>query len=130
MATMPDIDRTADIKVIAAQGMVTAEIPLAGHASEHWLALFRKLTTRGGASPAAKAEDQEDRTWVIVILPAASTDLHPRVDAGCRKCSDQPGQRHGAAGSVRHRSNRGRYPRLVGAAAAVAASPPLVLAKA
>ena len=34
---MPDIDRTVDIKVTAAQGMVTAEIPLAGHASEHWL---------------------------------------------------------------------------------------------
>lgn len=38
---MPDIDRAADIKVTAAQGTVTAEIPLAGHASEHWLELFR-----------------------------------------------------------------------------------------
>jgi hypothetical protein len=74
---MPDIDRTADIKVTAAQGMVTAEIPLAGHAGEHWLVLFRKLASQRGTSPAAKAEDQEDRTWVIVILPAASTDLHP-----------------------------------------------------
>jgi hypothetical protein len=37
---MPDIDRTADVKVSADRGMVTAEIPLAGHASEHW----RELT--------------------------------------------------------------------------------------
>ena len=29
---MPDIDRSADIKVTAAQGTVTAEIPLVGHA--------------------------------------------------------------------------------------------------
>lgn len=43
LATMPAIDRTADIKVTAAQGMVTAEIPLAGHASGHWLEFFREL---------------------------------------------------------------------------------------
>jgi hypothetical protein len=38
---MPDIDRTVDIKVHGGIGMVVAEIPLAGHASEHWLFLFR-----------------------------------------------------------------------------------------
>jgi hypothetical protein len=48
---MPDIDRTVDIKVIAAQGMVTAEIPLAGHASEHWLTLFHLLAMKGGSEP-------------------------------------------------------------------------------
>ena len=32
---MPDIDRTADVKVSAGREPVTAEIPLAGHASEH-----------------------------------------------------------------------------------------------
>jgi hypothetical protein len=34
LAAMPDIDRTADIKVTtAAEGTVTAEIPLAGNRS-------------------------------------------------------------------------------------------------
>lgn len=76
---MPDIDRTADIKVTAAQGTVTAEIPLAGHASEHWLALFRKLGSKSGQERALEARDWEDRTWVIVKLPAASPDLHPEA---------------------------------------------------
>jgi len=74
---MPDIDRTVDIKVTVAQGTVTAEIPLAGHASEHWLALFRKLASKSGQERALEARDWEDRTWVIVRLPAASTDFHP-----------------------------------------------------
>jgi hypothetical protein len=71
---MPDIDRTADIKVTAAQGAVTAEIPLAGHASEHWLELFRALASQRGLERRVKAEEQEDRAWVIVSLPAASED--------------------------------------------------------
>ena len=74
---MPDIDRTVDIKVTAAQGAVTAEIPLAGHASEHWLALFRKLASQRRQEPRLEAEARKDRTWVIVRLPAASTDLPP-----------------------------------------------------
>ena len=74
---MPDIDRTVDIKVTAVQGTVMAEIPLAGHASEHWLALFRKLASKSGQERALEARDWEDRTWVIVRLPAASTDFHP-----------------------------------------------------
>jgi hypothetical protein len=59
---MPDIDRTVDIKVTAAQGMVFAEIPLTGHASEHWLALFRKLASKSGQERALEARDWEDRT--------------------------------------------------------------------
>jgi hypothetical protein len=76
---MPDIDRTADIKVTAAQGMVTAAVPLAGHASEHWLTLFRMLASQLGPAPRyhPEAEEQEDRTWVIVNLPPASEDQHP-----------------------------------------------------
>ena len=74
---MPDIDYAADIKATAAQGTVTAEIPLAGHASEHWLALFGKLAPKPGQERALEARDWEDRTWVIVKLPAASPDLHP-----------------------------------------------------
>lgn len=45
---MTDIDRAADIKVTAAQGTVTAEIPLAGHASEQWLELFGRLAAKSG----------------------------------------------------------------------------------
>jgi hypothetical protein len=74
---MPDIDRTVDIKVTVAQGTATAEIPLAGQASKHWLALFRKLASKSGQERALEARDWEDRTWVIVRLPAASTDFHP-----------------------------------------------------
>jgi hypothetical protein len=74
---MPDIDRTADIKVTTAQGTVTAEIPLAGHASEYWLALFRKLASKPGQERALEARNWEERTWVIVKLPAASPDLDP-----------------------------------------------------
>ena len=73
---MPDIDRTADIKVTTAQGMVTAEIPLAGHASEDWLEFFRELASKRWPAPSprpvAEAAEREDRTWVIVRLPAAS----------------------------------------------------------
>jgi hypothetical protein len=74
---MPDIDRTAEIKVTAAQGTVTAEIPLAGRASEHWLELFRMLASKRRQDRGLKAEEREDRTWVIVLLPAASEDQHP-----------------------------------------------------
>jgi hypothetical protein len=71
---MPDIDRTVDIEVTAALQEVTAAIPLAGHASEHWLALFRSLSSQRIQAP-TEAEQQEDRTWVLVKLPATSTDL-------------------------------------------------------
>jgi hypothetical protein len=58
---MPDIDRTADVKVSAGREPVTAEIPLAGHASEQWL----------------EANDRDDRTWVIVTLPSAGPVRNP-----------------------------------------------------
>jgi hypothetical protein len=74
---MPDIDRTADIKVTAGEGPVTAEIPLAGHASGHWRELFRKLATKRMREFHAEDEDREDRTWVIVWLPSARADFHP-----------------------------------------------------
>ena len=74
---MPDVDRTADIKVTPAQGTVTAEIPLAGHASEHWLELFRMLAAKSRQERALEAEDREDRTWVVVRLPGVYPDHHP-----------------------------------------------------
>jgi hypothetical protein len=76
---MPDIDRTADIKVTTGRGQVTAEIPLAGHASEHWQDLFRKLALASKRKQKlhAEAEDREDRTWVVVWLPSVRPDFHP-----------------------------------------------------
>jgi hypothetical protein len=75
---MPDIDYSADIKITVAQGIVTAEIPLAGHASEHWMERFRTLASESRQELPAEVEaaDREDRTWVIVRLPATSTDPH------------------------------------------------------
>ena len=73
---MPDIDRTVDLKVTSGQGTVTAEIPLAGHTSEHWRDIFRKLASKRTPELQAKAEEQKDRTWVIVLLPSRP-DFHP-----------------------------------------------------
>jgi len=74
---MPDIDRTVDIEITAAPQGVAAAIPLAGHASEHWLTVFRGLAAHRMQTP-TEAEQREDRTWILVRLPMASTDL----DAG------------------------------------------------
>jgi hypothetical protein len=65
---MPDFDRNADIEFHHDAGLVTAEIPLAGHASSHWLSLFHKLAAKHwpGRAPTAEAQDRPDRTWVIV----------------------------------------------------------------
>ena len=71
---MPDIDRTADIRVTAAEATVTAEIPLAGHASEHWLELFRLMVSKSGQ---VEAHDRDDRTWIIVRLPEAGPVRNP-----------------------------------------------------
>ena len=56
---------------------MTAEIPLAVHASGHWRELFRKLATKRRQEFHAEAEEREDRTWVIVWLPSARPDFHP-----------------------------------------------------
>ena len=76
---MPDFDHNADIKVHGDAGLVTAEIPLAGHASSHWLSLFQDLAAKRwpGRAPAAEAADRPDRTWVIVRTPAAGPASDP-----------------------------------------------------
>lgn len=74
---MPDIDRTADVKVTVAQEKVTAEIPLAGHAGKHWLEFFSGLVSQDRHQLNAQAEDREDRAWVIVWLPSAGPDFNP-----------------------------------------------------
>jgi hypothetical protein len=73
---MPDIDWTVDVKVSAGREPVTAEIPLAGHASEHWLELFRMLARSSGPGH-PEANDRDDRTWVIVTLPSAGPVRNP-----------------------------------------------------
>lgn len=73
---MPDIDWTADVKVSAGREPVTAEIPLAGHASEHWLELFRLMAKNCGPGD-VEADDRDDRTWVIVTLPSAGRVRNP-----------------------------------------------------
>ena len=73
---MPDIDSTVDIKITSGQRMVTVAIPLAGHASEDWLKLFRVLAAPLTQEAQPEAEQREDRTWVIVKLPTR-TDVHP-----------------------------------------------------
>ena len=74
---MPDIDRTADIKVTAAHGTVTAEIPLAGHASERNSSSQCSLASQRMRELHTEAKEREDRTWVIVWLPSARPDFDP-----------------------------------------------------
>jgi hypothetical protein len=83
---MPDIDRTADVKVTAGWEPVTAEIPLAGHASERWLELFRMLAkSLGPGGP--EVNDRDDRTWVIVRLPQAGPARNPDPESALNAAS-------------------------------------------
>lgn len=67
---MPDIDRNADIQVHRGTDQVVAvEIPLAGRAGEHWLALYGKLAYKIHPGRMLDTEDRDDRTWVIVRVP-------------------------------------------------------------
>jgi hypothetical protein len=76
---MPDFDHNADIKIHHDADLVTAEIPLADHASSHWIALFHKLAEQRWRSraPAAEAQDRPDCTWVIVTTPVAGPASDP-----------------------------------------------------
>ena len=75
---MPDIDRTVDIKVNADRGMMTAEILLAGHASEHWRELFGKLAAHGMQGSRAEAEEREEPGSSSGCLPPAWTSIQSR----------------------------------------------------
>jgi hypothetical protein len=83
---MPDIDSTADIKVTAGWEPVTAEIPLAGHASERWLELFHMLAKSSGPA-GLEVNDREDRTWVIVRLPQAGPARNPDPESALNAAS-------------------------------------------
>jgi hypothetical protein len=72
---------------------VTARIPLAGHASPEWLRCYGKLADEQHPPLSARAEDEPDRSWIIVRVPAtipqeqllqvldAACDLIPKADA-------------------------------------------------
>jgi hypothetical protein len=65
---------------------VTARIPLAGHVSPEWLRCYRKLVEEQKDPPLpARAEDEPDRSWIIVRVPATITDerLREVLDAAC-----------------------------------------------
>ena len=79
---------------------------------------------RGGSEQANALAAEQFWPEMIKFL-----DNPSRADAGCCKCSDQPGQWRRAGVAVRRRPNRGRRPQLVGAAARVVASPPLALTR-
>src|ERR1039457_6089065 len=73
---MPDIDRTVDIKVAAGRGPVTAEIPLAGHASGHWRGLFGELAAKRMREVKVEGGGGGGPTWGIGPAPSRP-DFHP-----------------------------------------------------
>jgi hypothetical protein len=81
---MTGIDRTADIDVSRGFAQVTVRIPLTGHVSQDWVSRFGSLAhkwlVRSGNENAfhrhggnvIEAQDlPDDRSWVIIRLPAA-----------------------------------------------------------
>jgi hypothetical protein len=81
---MTDIDRTADIEVSRGFAQVTVRIPLTGHVSQEWVSRFGNLAHkwlahsgnenafhRHGEGVIEAQDLAEDRSWVIIRLPAA-----------------------------------------------------------
>jgi hypothetical protein len=64
---------------------VTARIPLAGHVTPEWLRCYRQLVEEKHPPLPARAEDQYERSWIIVRVPATITDdrLRQVLDAAC-----------------------------------------------
>ena len=64
---------------------VTARIPLAGHVTAEWLRCYRQLVEEGHPPLPARAEDEPDRSWIIVRVPVTITDdrLLQVLDAAC-----------------------------------------------
>ena len=64
---------------------VTARIPLAGHVTPEWLRCYRQLVEEGHPPLPARAEDEPDRSWIIVRVPVTITDdrLLQVLDAAC-----------------------------------------------
>ena len=81
---MTDIDQTADIEVSRGFAQVTVRIPLTGHVSQEWVSVFGSLAHKwlvhsgnenaflGHGEGVIEAQDlPDDRSWVIIRLPAA-----------------------------------------------------------
>ena len=81
---MTDIDRTADMEVSRGFAQVTVRISLTGHVSQEWVSRFGNLAHKWLAhsgnenafhrhgEDVIEAQDlAEDRSWVIIRLPAA-----------------------------------------------------------
>jgi hypothetical protein len=64
---------------------VTARIPLAGHVTPEWLRCYRQLVDETHPPLTARAEDEPDRSWIVVRVPATITDdrLLQVLDAAC-----------------------------------------------
>jgi uncharacterized membrane protein len=66
-STMTDIDPSAEIAVLEADGQVTARIPLGGEITERWLQSYQGLA-RANRVP-VRAELRPERAWLIVRIP-------------------------------------------------------------
>jgi len=73
--TMTDIELNADVAIHHAYDVkdrdkdhLRVRIPLDGHVSLDWIRWYQRLARVRGI--AAHAEDQPDRSWVIVDVPA------------------------------------------------------------
>jgi hypothetical protein len=98
-STVTAIDPGADIQLHPGKDQkhadyVTARIPLAGHVNPEWLRCYRKLAEEQKDPPLpAWAEDEPERSWIIVHVPVTITgqrlrqvldtacDLIPKADA-------------------------------------------------
>ena len=69
---MTDIDPSADIELSGANEHVMARIQLSGQVTGEWLGCYHRLA-RAAAVP-VRAETQPDRAWIVVTVPAASSN--------------------------------------------------------
>jgi hypothetical protein len=92
---------------------VTARIPLAGHVNPDRLRCYRKLADEQQDPPLpALAEDEPDRSWIIVRVPVTITDetLRQVLDAAC----DLIPHADAAEQAPPPTASRGYRPRMVG----------------
>ncbi len=62
-------------------GGIEARVPLAGQVSGEWIASYGRLAV--AAAVPASAEPGRDRAWLVVNLPAGSTEADDLADHGC-----------------------------------------------
>jgi hypothetical protein len=92
---MTDIDAVADIKIYHSsdedRDQLSVRVPLAGHVTLEWLRCYRKLAQEKEVS--ALAEDQPDRSWIIVRIPANTgrEQLLAMLDVACNLIPEADG---------------------------------------